>query len=966
VTSQLIGDRYFCLRSGCWLDLVTGTAALVSLRNVRNGRRPHVVEHDDHRMALASSAWIDRGWQADGVWFEARPRGAPKRRSLCAGPDAVRSLVDHLVRAAVASHAGVHLARSDVPSGVDPTLVAAELARSLRREGFVTIGAGAPVPGLLRQALVHRHVAIVCRVDADIEPAVGWIRALTAASPRGHLVVDLRRWRKDPEAAPPLAVRGSWTAGRDVRLTRATRLAARRRGTAAECWLRAAIEAARRRRDDRLQTTAVCLLIARLIARDRWKTAGHIVRAALASVGDRDCRSALHEAFARIHITLGELAWADAHLAGAVTEAQLLGLDVPPVIRARQAELRFWQGRFEEAGTGLAARSASSCDELVVWRGMAAWARGDQGALAASIDYLHARGVGTGPKWVPLLEHLGHSLTGRTAIPHLVGTGSRDSPSFRRLSRACAAEALLAAGRRADARRLLGRRAGPPSEAALDEALMDRLRAASGVDPASTPTNRCHLSGLDRWGMGKTGMHLLHAVPELLHIARDSEDETAALSRGCAWVKEQAGSDGAAIMAAEPPRLVASINLSTSEVGDACRAALRSGALHVRADGPTALVASPVRYGSRTIGTTVVRGTARAVETLTEAAEALALICAPALCVRLEALASSGPASSVIPEILGQSPVIGAVREAIARAAATVFPVLIEGESGTGKELVARALHRLSPRRARRFSAVNCAALADDLVEAELFGYARGAFTGALGPRAGLFEEASGGTLLLDEVRELSARAQAKLLRALQEREVRRLGENAPRPVDVRVVAATNQPLADAVGRGAFREDLLFRLAVVRIRVPPLRDRIEDIPLLAQTFWRRLASDGSSRALLGPDAVAALCRHHWPGNVRELQNVVAGLIVLAPSRGRVGARSVARVLDGSARPDELPRMSLEAARRALERRMVATALARHAGRRAAAARELGLTRQGLAKAMRRLGLAPTPACTGVA
>jgi transcriptional regulator with GAF, ATPase, and Fis domain len=333
---------------------------------------------------------------------------------------------------------------------------------------------------------------------------------------------------------------------------------------------------------------------------------------------------------------------------------------------------------------------------------------------------------------------------------------------------------------------------------------------------------------------------------------------------------------------------------------------------------------------------------------------------------RLDVLATARAAQSLTPEILGRSPAVCALREAVARAAVTPFPVLIEGESGTGKELVARALHRLSARRDRRWAAVNCAALGDDLVEAELFGYARGAFTGAVATRAGLFEEASGGTLFLDEVAELAPRAQAKLLRTLQEREIRRLGENAPRTVDVRVIAATNRSLADAVAQGAFRADLLFRLAVVRIGLPPLRERAEDIPLLAHAFWRGLLADTRKHAVLGADALSSLCRHQWPGNVRELQNVLASLSVLAPRHGRVTARHVDQVLATATpahAPDALP---LRGARSGREREVVAAALARHDGRRTAAARDLGLSRQGLSKAIKRLGLGPGRETEGVA
>jgi transcriptional regulator with PAS, ATPase and Fis domain len=321
--------------------------------------------------------------------------------------------------------------------------------------------------------------------------------------------------------------------------------------------------------------------------------------------------------------------------------------------------------------------------------------------------------------------------------------------------------------------------------------------------------------------------------------------------------------------------------------------------------------------------------------------------------IRVLKPAEEGGGSRFPDEWFGPSETAERVRDAIRRAAAAPYPVLVDGESGSGKELVARAIHARGIRRARPFCAINCAALTDDLVEAELFGHARGAFTGAATERAGLFEEADQGTLFLDEVGELSLRAQAKLLRVLQEGEVRRVGENVARRVDVRVVAATNRVLEQEVHAGRFRADLRFRLDVIRISIPPLRERIEDLPWLVERIWSDVAARVGSRAVLGPDMVAALARYDWPGNVRELQNVLASLAVHAPRRGRVPtARLPARIASEAGRAA----IGFDEARLDFERRFVRAALARAGGHRGSAASQLGVSRQGLIKMLKRLGI----------
>jgi two-component system nitrogen regulation response regulator NtrX len=234
-------------------------------------------------------------------------------------------------------------------------------------------------------------------------------------------------------------------------------------------------------------------------------------------------------------------------------------------------------------------------------------------------------------------------------------------------------------------------------------------------------------------------------------------------------------------------------------------------------------------------------------------------------------------------EIVGESPALRAVLEAVKRAAPTNATVMLLGESGVGKELVARTIHRNSPRAGQRFIQVNCAAIPEELIESELFGHEKGSFTGATEKQIGKFEQADRGTIFLDEVGDMSPKTQAKVLRVLQEQEVERLGSARTIKVDVRVIAATNKDLEEGIQRGEFREDLFFRLNVIPIVVPPLRERRGDIPLLVQHFARRTADEHNLRPKrVDPRAMEALQRYRWRGNIRELRNAVERMLIMTP------------------------------------------------------------------------------------
>ncbi|BDG06638.1 sigma-54-dependent transcriptional regulator [Anaeromyxobacter oryzae] len=294
--------------------------------------------------------------------------------------------------------------------------------------------------------------------------------------------------------------------------------------------------------------------------------------------------------------------------------------------------------------------------------------------------------------------------------------------------------------------------------------------------------------------------------------------------------------------------------------------------------------------------------------------------------------------------VVGRSEAMLEVYKTAARVAASSATVLILGESGTGKELVARAIHTASSRAAGPFVPVDCGAIAEGVLESELFGHARGAFTGAQAARRGLFEEASGGTLFLDEIGDIGPGLQARLLRALQEGEIRPVGTNEPVTVDVRVVAATNKDLALAVKDGKFREDLYYRLNVVTIRIPPLRDRREDILLLAEHF---AAKHGRPEAAITPAARDLLVAYAWPGNVRELENVVARALALNPSGMIVPEDLPDAIRPAGAPPVPPPGTGERPTLAEVERRYAAQVLAEQGGNKTRAAEVLGIDRKTL-------------------
>jgi DNA-binding NtrC family response regulator len=311
--------------------------------------------------------------------------------------------------------------------------------------------------------------------------------------------------------------------------------------------------------------------------------------------------------------------------------------------------------------------------------------------------------------------------------------------------------------------------------------------------------------------------------------------------------------------------------------------------------------------------------------------------------------------------IVGRSQAMQEVFAAIERVAPTRATVLLAGESGVGKDLIARAIHFHSPRRGRPLVKINCSAIPENLMESELFGYEKGAFTGAVGSKPGKFEQADTGTVFLDEIGDVPGATQVKLLRILQEREFERLGSNVTRHIDVRVIAATNQDLRAALEQGTFREDLYYRLNVVPLNIPPLRERKQDIPFLANHFVKKLAPDTGCRVESITDAaIEKLMSYHWPGNVRELENVIERSLVMCAG-AQLDAADIK--LESAPGPGGTPRPQNEAhflpeglTLDQYEQEIIREALRRADGNKSQAARMLGLTRNALRYRLAQMGL----------
>ena len=876
---------------------------------------------------------------------------------------------------------------AEARNGMQAAALSRRTAAAARRRGVVAVAVSLYQRwrDRLDEELFDRTLLLIGGFGEAVAPARAALATAASVSPRPHVLLTFRTSTRGGSivrearavygasalARPVVTPEVSWPPDVEQHLRRGERAAAFARAgchAAAERLFRDVAGALERRRAcapaARTTLTLAALLIERGrpgAAEERSRDAVRLAEAGQAAALASEARA--WEAWARID--QGRLTEAESILRAVLLTAEARGARAWAA--AGLARCLLWQERADEAlavaescdpPPDLSPAQAASAGEVAVCAALAAghvfvagqWSRRAVEAAAASDDALAA-----------VIAHSAHlrvlcaagdlALAGASLAAVLDLARRAHAPLRATWARLVWLDALRRAERSQDAKphaARLARVAGiaPPL---LKRAIEARLRQGSG-EANSRP------AGAIGGDSGRTpdALEAVSALaPSLVHLSNEDAEDQVAIRRVLERVSRElnAGRIDLVSGAAGPVTTVLSVGSGVpTTVG---RRVLESG-VAVGWDGPgeSREAGMPVRPGVQLLGALVGRwpldraipGAARATLDLTAA------ILGPRIEAAQLKARHAAAASAAVPELVGLSAGMEEVRRAVALAARAPFAVVIEGESGTGKELVARAIHQLGSRRDRRFCDVNCAALPDELLESELFGHARGAFTGAVHDRVGLFEEADGGTLFMDEVAELSARAQAKLLRVVQQQELRRVGESFTRAIDVRLIAAANRDLHAEVDAGRFRHDLLYRLNVVRIRIPPLRDRPGDVAMLAQHFWMSVSARVGSRAVLTPAVLAELARYPWPGNVRELQNVMAALAVVAPVRGRVASSLLPAVIGAAS---VVTAQRLDEARDQFERRFIDTALAQAGGSRTRAAAALGVSRQGLLKMMAR-------------
>ena len=848
--------------------------------------------------------------------------------------------------------------------------VAERISASASRRGFVAL----EIDAYMRKRVLDDNELderTLLLVDAAGERFRAHAVLLHAAarSPRPHLLLTFCRAMAERSPRLVREARAAYVAravDRDspqvtelvLRAKRGGECVARGRHAAAERLLREVI-AALGRRDAFVHASRLSMTLAGVLGdRGRLADAYAALEAAIkfAQLGRAD-NLVVEGRIRQATIRIAEAAFVEAEaLCRAVLEGPDVGGPLRSWAKAVLADALLWQGRLHEAPdidvgslTGLELQVIAEACEV---KTRVFLAKGEIFEAGRCVACLRKLADDSGEGRVQLIAHAA-DLAVLAAAGDLARAGEAFSTAVTAASvakvplrgawaRLVWIDALRRGGDHHGARSHLIRlqRVAAIAPALLQREIRQRLSLNVSANPSSVlPRQPCSMVSI-----------------ALLRTAQEDDDDMAAVRRVIARMATELHASRIDVLshAAGPPTTVCSsgdglatkLGVRVLETGLAIGPERQNGGMEL---------GIPVRFASRVVAALVCRWPVdRAISRdAGELVELATVMVAPRLDAWLAARHEEAKAATAVPELLGVSEAMATVRKAIVRAAAAPFAVLIEGESGVGKELAARGVHQLSARRERRFCDLNCAALPEELLESELFGHAKGAFSGAVVDRAGLFEEADGGTLLLDEVADLSARAQAKLLRAIQQQEIRRVGESFSRKIDVRIIAAANRDMRAEAAGGRFRQDLLYRLDVIRIQIPPLRDRPEDIPLLAEHCWKTATARTGSRARLSPATLSELARYDWPGNVRELQNVVASLAVAAPRRGWVRPALLPAII-GAATTVSATRLA--DARLQFERRFVEVTLARAGGNRARAARALGLSRQGLLKTLARLGL----------